>query len=341
MHKPGCHPPPVRRFLGHLSESGAAFRAVFANRSLRRIQLAWAASIMGTWAYGIAVVVYAYEQGGATAVGVVTMVRWLAAAAASPFAALLGDRYDRRWVMVGSDLARAALIGAAGLAVFADAPPLVVYAIASLVGVAATPFRPAQAALTPALAQTPEELTAANVTASSIESVGIFGGPALGGLPIALVAVWPNQIFALVLLGVVGIGNTLVDVAGMTLLQRAAPEDVLARVFGVLESLLLLTPALGAVTAPLLLNWLGTRGALIVAGALLPLLVVPAWPALNAIDRAARVPVERLNLLRRNAIFAPLPQSTLEQLAAALDAVTVAAGDAVIRQGESGDRFYL
>jgi MFS family permease len=467
----------MRRFLGHLRESGTAFRAVFANRGLRRIQLAWAGSIMGTWAYGIAVVVYAYEQGGATAVGVVTMVRWLAAAVASPFAALLGDRYDRRWVMVGSDLVRAALIGAAALAVSADAPPLVVYALASLVGVAATPFRPAQAAMTPTLAETPEQLTAANVTASSIESVGIFGGPALGGLllvaagpatvfavttatlvwsavlvagipaahaaraarepvsigdellagfrtiaaerrtrvlvalfsaqtfvdgmlnvlivvvalklldtgqagvgflnsavgvggllgalaaaalvgrgklaadfgvgifiwglPIALVAVWPNQIFALVLLGVVGIGNTLVDVSGMTLLQRAAPEDVLARVFGVLESLLLVTPALGAVVAPLLLNWLGTRGALIVAGALLPLLIVPAWPALTAIDRAARVPVERLNLLRSNPIFAPLPESTLEQVASALDEVRVPAGHQVVRQGDTGDRFYL
>src|SRR5512133_1940825 len=467
----------MRRFLGHLRESGTAFRAVFANRGLRRIQLAWAGSIMGTWAYGIAVVVYAYEQGGATAVGVVTMVRWLAAAVASPFAALLGDRYDRRWVMVGSDLVRAALIGAAALAVSADAPPLVVYALASLVGVAATPFRPAQAALTPTLAETPEQLTAANVTASSIESVGIFGGPALGGLllvaagpatvfavttatlvwsavlvagipvahaaraarepvsigdellagfrtiaaerrtrvlvalfsaqtfvdgmlnvlivvvalklldtgqagvgflnsavgvggllgalaaaalvgrgklaadfgvgifiwglPIAFVAIWPNQIFALVLLGVVGIGNTLVDVSGMTLLQRAAPEDVLARVFGVLESLLLVTPALGAVVAPLLLNWLGTRGALIVAGALLPLLIVPAWPALTAIDRAARVPVERLKLLRSNPIFAPLPESTLEQVATSLDEVRVPAGHEVVRQGEAGDRFYL
>jgi hypothetical protein len=167
--------------------------------------------------------------------------------------------------------------------------------------------------------------------------VGIF----IWGLPIALVAVWPNQVSALVLLGIVGIGNTLVDVSGMTLLQRAAPEDVLARVFGVLESLLLVTPALGAAVAPLLLNWLGTRGALIVAGALLPLLVVPAWPALRRIDVAARVPVERLNLLRGNPIFAPLPESTLEQLADSLEPVRVPAGQEVVRQGETGDRFYF
>src|SRR5207302_3180175 len=140
--------------------------------------------------------------------------------------------------------------------------------------------------------------------------LGIF----IWGVPIALVAVWPNQVFALVLLGIVGIGNTLVDVSGMTLLQRAAPDEVLARVFGVLESLLLLTPALGALVAPLLLNWLGTRGALIAAGALLPLLVLPVWPALNAIDQAARIPGEQLELLRGNPIFAPLPEAIVEQL---------------------------
>ena len=85
--------------------------------------------------------------------------------------------------------------------------------------------------------------------------LGIF----IWGVPIALVAVWPNQVSVLVLLAVVGIGNTIVDVSGMTLLQRAAPDEVLARVFGVLESLLLLTAGLGALAAPLLLNWLGTR----------------------------------------------------------------------------------
>ncbi len=467
----------MRGLLRQLAESGRAFRDVFRNQALRRIELAWAASVVGTWAYGIAVVVYAYEQGGATAVGVIGLGRWLAAAIASPFAAILGDRYDRRWVMAGSDLARAALIGGAALAAFADAPPVTIYVLAGLVSVASTAFRPAEAALIPSLATTPEELTAANVAASTIESVGIFGGPAIGGLllaaagpgvvflvtgaamlwsalliagirpsaepkgereavsvldellagfrtiarerrmrllvglfsaqtfvdgmlsvlivvialklldtgqsgvgflnsavgiggllgalaaaalvgrgrqaadfglgifiwgvPIALVAIWPNQVFVLVLLAVVGIGNTIVDVSGMTLLQRSAPDDVLARVFGVLESVLLLTVALGAIAAPLLLNWLGTRGALIVAGSLLPVVVIPAWPGLNAIDRAAEIPVERLEILRANPIFAPLPVATLEQLAGALDEVRATAAEEIVRQGEPGDRFYL
>jgi hypothetical protein len=124
-------------------------------------------------------------------------------------------------------------------------------------------------------------------------------------------------------------------------MQRAAPEDVLARVFGVLESLLLLTVGLGALVAPLLLDWLGTRWALVVAGALLPLLVIPAWPRLTGIDRAARIPEEQLRLLSANQIFAPLPPPTLEQLAESLDEVRVEPGRVVVRQGEGGDRFYL
>ena len=464
--------------IGNLAQSGSAFRNVFRNRGLRRLELAWAGSIIGTWAYAIAVVVYAYEQGGARAVGVVGLVRWIAAGVASPFAAILGDRYDRRWVMVGSDLVRAALIGIAALVVYSEGPPVVVYVLASLVGVAATAFRPAEAALTPSLARTPEELTAANVASTTIESVGIFAGPALGGVllaatgpgtvfvvtagtliwsvallagipanaeedarareqvavldellegfrtigrekglrllvalfaaqtfvcgmlnvlivvialqllntgtagvgflnsavgvggllgavaaaalvgrrrlaadfgvgifiwgvPIALVAIWPNQVFALVLLAIVGIGNTLVDVSGMTLMQRAAPKEVLARVFGVLESVFLLTIGLGSIVAPLLLDWLGTRGALIAAGAVLPVLVVPAWPRLAAIDRTVRISVERLDLLNRNPIFSPLPTSTIEQLAEALEELHVPQGTEVVQQGEPGDRFYL
>jgi len=136
----------VRRFLERLAEARTAFGGVLHNRALRRLELAWACSIVGAWAYGVAVVVYAYDQGGARAVGVVGLLRWGTAALASPFAAALGDRYDRRLVMVGSDLLRAGLIVAAAVAVFADSAPWLVYVLASLVSVAGTPFRPAEAA---------------------------------------------------------------------------------------------------------------------------------------------------------------------------------------------------
>ena len=169
-----------------------------------------------------------------------------------------------------------------------------------------------------------------------------FGvGVVLFGIPLALVPAFRSEWFALLLLGVVGVGNTLADVSGMTLLQRSAPDAVLARVFGVLESLLLLTVGLGAIVAPALVSALGTRGALIVAGLLLPALVLPAWPVLRAIDRDAPVPVERLERLRTIPIFTPLPEATLERLARALVPVPVGADEVIVRQGEHGDRFYV
>ena len=47
----------VRRLFGKFGESTRAFRDVFRNPALRRVQLAWAGSIIGTWAYGIAIAV--------------------------------------------------------------------------------------------------------------------------------------------------------------------------------------------------------------------------------------------------------------------------------------------
>jgi MFS family permease len=469
---------PVRRLLNRLTEALRAFRGVAGNPGLLRLELAWACSVVGAWAYGIAVVVYAYEQGGARAVGVVGLLRWGIAALVSPFAAVLGDRYDRRLVMVASDFVRAALIVAAAAAVWSHAEPAFVYALAALVSVAGTPFRPAEAAYTPLLARTPDELSAANVVAAAIESVGIFVGPALGGLllawtgagtvfvataatifvsgllilgirgpsaaaraeregetiaqellagarailrdrkvallvglfaaqtfvdgllgvliavialsfldagaaavgwlnaasgigglagaviagaligrgrlagdfglgvllfglPLALVPAWRNEGFALLLLAVVGVGNTLADVSGMTLLQRAAPDEVLSRVFGVLEGLLLLTVGLGAIVAPVLLSALGTRGALVVSGLLLPVLVLPAWPVLRRIDRETVVPAGWLRRLRQVPFLSLLPEPTLEQLAKAVVEEPMTMGDEVVRQGERGDRFYL
>src|SRR5205085_8228557 len=180
--------------MGQIRQSAQAFRSVFANRPLRRIQLAWAFSMFGNGAYAIAIIVYAYQHDGATAVGVVALLRWLAVALVSPFAALLGDRYDRRWVMAGSTCLRGALIGGAGIVAATHGPSLLVYAIAVMVAIATAPFRPAQAAVIPTLARTPEELTASNVVASAVESVGLFGGPALGGI---LLAAWgPSTAFA-------------------------------------------------------------------------------------------------------------------------------------------------
>ena len=169
-----------------LRESVQALASVFSNPGLRRVQLAFVGSIVGDWAYAIAVAVYAYDQGGPAAVGLLGVVRYLSMALVLPLASTLADRYPRKWVMLVSDVLRAALVLVAAAVIAADGPELAIYGLAIVTALVGTCFRPAQAALLPGLARDPGELTAANVASSTIESVGFFLGPALGGLLLAV-----------------------------------------------------------------------------------------------------------------------------------------------------------
>ena len=147
---------------------------------------------------------------------------------------------------------------------------------------------------------------------------------------------------AIVFLGLLGVGNTLVDVSGLTLLQRTAPEEVLGRVFGVLESLVVGTLGLGAILAPLLVSLFGVRWALVATGLLLPALALVSWARLRKIDERTVVPERELELLLSLPLFAPLPPATLEHLARSLVRVPAGGpGTEITRQGEVGDRFYL
>jgi MFS family permease len=468
------------RLTERLRETLVPFRGVFVNPNLRRLELAWAGSITGEWGYAVALSVFAYHAGGTTAVGVLMLVRMLSSAVVAPFSSILGDRHNRARVMIWTDLTRAAALAGAGLAALASAPAIVIYALAVVVAIVSTAFHPAQAALTPSLASTPEELTAANAVGSTIESVGTFAGPALGGLllaatsigvvfivmamlflwsaffvlrirteampalataaehppflhqatagirtivkepkvrlivgiygcqtliagavrvfivvmafqllhtgnagvgflnsatgiggllgavatiiivgrsrlatdfgvgvvlwglPLVLIGIWPQEWLALLMLGVIGVANTVVDVAAFTLLQRAVPDEVLARVFGVLQSVLLGTIGIGSVLASVLVSALGARTALVVAGSFLPVVALLTYRRLLAIDREATgPPPERVRLLQGSAIFAPLPLATIEWLSSRLLPVHLEAGSTLFRQGEHGDRFYL
>ena len=112
-------------------------------------------------------------------------------------------------------------------------------------------------------------------------------GVVLWGVPLALIGILPNYALALVLLAIVGIGNSVLDVAFFTLIQRTVPDEVLARVFGVIQMLWILTFGLGGLVIVPLIAGLGAAGALIVAGAFLPVLVALLGPPLFALRRQA------------------------------------------------------
>ncbi|HET7351489.1 MAG TPA: MFS transporter [Marmoricola sp.] len=179
---------PARR-PGVLRETGASLRAVFANRNLRRIELAFAGSTIGDWAYGTAVAVWAYDVGGAQAVGIWLAIRYTLMAVTAPFSAAIADRMSRKLLMVIADLVRAVLVGAAAACLFLGLPPAPVFVLATMTALLGTPFMVAQRSMLPTLAERPEELTAANGVASTIESLAFFAGPALGAFMLGFTTV--------------------------------------------------------------------------------------------------------------------------------------------------------
>jgi predicted MFS family arabinose efflux permease len=161
-------------------ETGASLRSVFGNRDLRRLQLAFAGSLIGNWAYSTAVAVWAYGVGGPKAVGIFAAVRLGLMALATPFVSTFADRYSRKRVMMASDLYCAVLVVLATVCLYAGTPAWPIFGLAALTSFGGSSFRAAQGAITPQLARTTDELTASNGTASTLESLAIFVGPAIG-----------------------------------------------------------------------------------------------------------------------------------------------------------------
>jgi MFS family permease len=160
------------------------------------------------------------------------------------------------------------------------------------------------------------------------------------GLPIALVAPAPKLIAALVLLAIVGVANSVEDVAGFTLLQRAVRQETLSSVLGLFWGTAMGSVALGSLAAPPLVRAVGERPAFLLVGSLLPLLTIIAFRRLQALDKLA-APSRQYDLIEDVPIFAPLSLAAKEQLASKLLPLAVSAGDTVITAGDVGDRFYI
>jgi Na+/melibiose symporter-like transporter len=169
-----------------------------------------------------------------------------------------------------------------------------------------------------------------------------FGiGVGLWGAPLAVIGgvahLWP----ALIMLAIVGVGNAVVDVGVFTLIARLVDDDVLARVFAAFEGIITLAVALGAIVTPVVIDGLGTRAALVIIGALGPAAVFVCWRSLRALDHRMRVRDVDVALLQRIPMLRPLPQATIEQLAARLTRIELPAGATVFEQGDQGDDFYV
>jgi MFS family permease len=437
------------------------------NENVRRVELAWGAAISAEWAYFVALGVFAYDAGGASAVGLAGLIRVLPAALVAPSAGSLGDRIRRERLLLGAALLGAVSLAGSALAAFAGSEAGV-YGCAALVGISQTLFRPTLQALLPSLTRTPEELIASNAATSTVESLGTLVGPlvagvlvaqarvgvtfvvaavalavavalilrvhaegratgraasrerpgvawrtvlqhpgapivvtlmvaqtfvrgclnvlivvaafrlldgaggtvglltaAIGaggvigavgsstyhghrlarvfalslfgwGLPLVLVAPSPQLAAAFVLLAVVGAANSVEDVSGFTLLQRAIRDDALSGVLGLIWGL----AALGSVVAPVLVRGLGARPAFVLVGFLLPVLTVAGFRRMRALDDLA-APTRQQLLVDEVPIFAPLSLAAKERLATKLVPLEVPSGATVLSAGDVGDRFYI
>jgi MFS family permease len=461
-----------------LGKAASAFTSNARNPNLRRAQLSFLGAWTAEWAFTVGLGIVAYRDGGATAVGLVGLLRMVPSAVLAPLLSPLADRGRRERVLILVSTLRGLATAAAAVVVGIDGPSSIVYVLAALSTIAATLFRPAHSALLPSLCRTGYELTSANVVRGLLDSAATLVGPllaavllqftsvtvvfavaagasfwaalllvrlryyapprpsaptetrllneaiegiravtrnrdlaliiglaaaqtftrgaltvftvvvaidllgtgeagvgtltaaigagavlgslaasllvdtrrlgawfavgvALWGLPVMLIGVFPEEAAALLLLACVGVGNALIDLGGFTLLARIAPDDVLARVFGVLESLVALAIGVGAIVTSLVIELIGIRSALVIVGLLCPIAAVASWRRLRGMDRSIDVRDRDIGLLQAVDMLNALPLPSIEQLARGLEPVVVSAGHVVVEQGDIGDRYYV
>jgi MFS family permease len=172
-------------------------------------------------------------------------------------------------------------------------------------------------------------------------SVAVLVGGAVCGIPIALLGVGPGLALAAVFLVGYGVGKSVVTVAAQTLLHRTVSDLDAARVFGVQEGVIQAGMAIGALLGPLLVLALGPRGALVATGVLLPIASLAARRSLRRLDARAYVPGPVFALLHRVPFLSVLPLRTLEQLSRQAQVRDVGSDIDVIRQGDSGEHYYV
>jgi len=172
-------------------------------------------------------------------------------------------------------------------------------------------------------------------------AAGLVAGLALAGLSFAATGAWPQAALAFPVLAAMGVGFALVEVALITLTQRIAPDDVLARVFGVEETIQALALGLGSVLAATLVAAFDIRVAIIISGIVLPLTALVAATRLRAEEAAIQVPERAFRLVRGTPMFEALPIATIENLAVRAKERRYSPGQAIIVQGEIGDAFHI
>ncbi len=161
------------------------------------------------------------------------------------------------------------------------------------------------------------------------------------GLPIAVVGLVAAPGPALVAMLAVGLSNAFLDISGFTLLQRTSTNDSRVAVLGIVDSVTNVAVAAGGLMAPILIAWLGIRGALVVTGAILPVAAGLMWVSFRTVQEGGPELVRRSALIREVPLLAPLSLASVEHIADKLQPLHLAGGEWLMREGEAGDRYVL
>jgi MFS family permease len=168
------------------SSPAGTMRAALRHQDFRRLLAALATSQAGDWLYNLALLSFVFTATHSTLwVGVTTAARVLPIVVLGPVGGVLADRFDRRRLMIVSDLVRAALMVLLAWVVLASAPVVLAPLLAAASTAAASVYAPCAAASTARLV--PDlDLPAANAARSVVGQVCIVAGPAGGGLLLLL-----------------------------------------------------------------------------------------------------------------------------------------------------------
>lgn len=167
---------------------GGTFRAALSHRDYRYLLGSLSISETGNWLYAAASIIYILDATGSAAwIGVFAVVRLMPYILFGPLGGAIADRFDRRKVMIVSDLARAGLMGALTVVAMSDSTAAVIGAIviAFVNNSFSAPYYPAVTAITPSVV-TEDDLAAANALSGTIDNFALAFGPALSAVLLLL-----------------------------------------------------------------------------------------------------------------------------------------------------------
>ena len=160
----------------------SAVRALAGNGALRRDAAALGLYRLAEFGPWLAMLVYAYSQGGATATGVVSLALLIPTALFAPFAGPIIDRFGATRTLLAGYACQAVAMGATAASLLLQAPPGVTYVLGAVTAMLLVVTHPAHAVVSPGIVRTAGQLVALNAITGWILSVGLVLAPAGAGL---------------------------------------------------------------------------------------------------------------------------------------------------------------